>query len=102
MDNTHSDDAASRDTSAAGAASPAVAGMNRRQFLGTAAAAGGLLLAPSIARGQQFTDWGWPQPYEQISAKSKAWLQSKGWWPLNAGWIVVWSGQELIGNIMMT
>ena len=29
-----------------------------------------------------------------ISAKSKQWLQGKGWWPLNAAWIVVWSGQE--------
>jgi sulfonate transport system substrate-binding protein len=96
MDTKHSDDGAANGTS-----TPA-SGMNRRQFLGTAAAAGGVLLAPSIARAQQFTDWGWPQPYDQISAKSKAWLQSKGWWPLNAGWIVVWSGQELIGNIMMT
>jgi sulfonate transport system substrate-binding protein len=82
-------------------ADPPASGMNRRQFLGTAAAAGGALLAPGIARAQQFTDWGWPTPYDQISAKSKAWLQSKGWWPVNAGWIVVWSGEELIGNIMM-
>ena len=81
-------------------------GVGRRQFLtSTATAMGGLLLgdlatssiaraqaptAPAVAKGG-FTEWGWPQPYEQISEKSKQWLQSKGWWPLNAAWIVVWS-----------
>ena len=83
--------------------------MDRRRFLGaTAATAGGLLLgdlavpsdAQAQAAAQRFTDWGWPQPYEQISAKSKQWLESKGWWPLSAGWIVVWSGEEMIGNIL--
>jgi sulfonate transport system substrate-binding protein len=91
----------------------------RRQFLGgVAKAAGGLLLAdvvglsnasaqagpsgaPAIST-RKFTDWGWPQPYEQISAKSKQWLQSKGWWPLGAAWIVVWSGQEMVGHVMQT
>jgi len=96
-----------------------VTGFRRREFLAsTAGAFGGLLLdkiaAPSDAAAQQppiaapavssvkFTDWGWPQPYEQISAKSKQWLQSKGWWPLGAAWIVVWSSEESIGNILQT
>src|SRR6185437_10722744 len=94
-------------------------GAQRRQFLGNVVkAAGGLLLgdlaagtaaiaqpstgaAPAVG-ARKFTDWGWPQPYEQISAKSKQWLQSKGWWPLNAAWIVVWSGEEMVGHVLQT
>ena len=91
----------------------------RRQFLGgVAKAAGSLLLAdivgmpgasaqPSANKApavitRKFTDWGWPLPYEQISAKSKQWLQGKGWWPLGAAWIVVWSGEEMVGHVMQT
>ena len=57
---------------------------------------------PSAIAEEGFTDWGWPQPYEQISEKSRRWLESKGWWPLNAAWIVVWSSEESIGNILQT
>lgn len=86
-------------------------GLGRREFLASSATAfGGLLLgkvaAPSVAAAAvnvpKFTDWGWPQPYEQISAKSKQWLQSKGWWPLSAAWIVVWSGEEIVGHVLQT
>lgn len=80
-------------------------GLRRRELIAAAAAATGSLalgVVPGTARAQQFTDWGWPQPYEQISAKSKAWLESKGWWPISAGWIVVWSGEELIGHILQS
>lgn len=88
---------------------------SRRQFLGDiakvtgAAVLGGL--APSAAWGQgqapavivrKFTEWGWPLPYEPISAKSREWLQSKGWSPLEAAWMVVWSGQEMVGNVTQT
>ena len=96
-----------------------LAGLRRREFLASGAGAFGNLLlgkiaAPNGAAAQQppvaapgvsrieFTDWGWPQPYEQISAKSRQWLQGKGWWPLGAAWIVVWSGEESIGNILQT
>ena len=90
---------------------------DRREFIGSVAkAAGTLLLADVVgmprAAAQQgtapavvtkkFTDWGWPLPYEQVSAKSRQWLQSKGWWPLGAAWIVVWSGEEMVGHVMQT
>lgn len=112
MDESKSDDGSGKVTTDSGAALP------RRRFLGNVAkATGGLLLADLAAssaraqtsgsaapavQSQKFTDWGWPLPYEQISPKSKQWLQSKGWWPLNAAWIVVWSSQEMIGHILQT
>src|SRR5207245_1690391 len=81
--------------------------VDRRRFLGYTAVATGSLLAgglgqarPAVAQAQ-FTEWGWPLPYEQISTKSRQWLQGKGWWPLNAGFIVMWSGEELLGSILM-
>jgi sulfonate transport system substrate-binding protein len=85
--------------------------LGRREFLvstanvlGTLAlgdvAALGAARAEGAAGATKFTDWGWPQPYEQISPKSKQWLESKGWWPLNAAWIVVWSGEEMIGTVL--
>jgi sulfonate transport system substrate-binding protein len=112
------DDSKSNDSPRAVPAESAT-GLQRRQFLGNVVkAAGGLLLgdfaAPTAASAQptsspapavgaqKFTDWGWPQPYEQISAKSKQWLQSKGWWPLSAAWIVVWSSEEMIGHVLQT
>lgn len=86
--------------------------VGRREFLGSAAGlASGLLLGDTSSVVAQttagstptkFTDWGWPQPYDQISATSKQWLQSKGWWPLNAAWIVVWSGEEMVGNVLQS
>src|ERR1700674_2651853 len=82
--------------------------LDRRKFLGTVAATAGCLRLGDLANSdgaraqsdQKFTEWGWPQPYDQISPKSKQWLESKGWWPINAGWIVVWSGEEMISNIL--
>ena len=93
--------------------------LGRRKFLASAAKGFGSLLlgklaTPRIARAQpssvtaptvttvRFTDWGWPEPYEQISDKSKQWLKSKGWWPLSAGWVVVWSGEETVNNVLQT
>jgi sulfonate transport system substrate-binding protein len=107
MDDSKANDGSANVPAAEGASAP------RREFLATMAkAAGGLLLgdlaagnvhaqAPAVST-RKFTDWGWPLPYEQVSAKSKQWLQSKGWWPLGAAWIVVWSGEEMVGNVMQT
>lgn len=77
---------------------------HRRRFLkdGVAAlgAAGafamGMTPARSVARSK-FTDWGWPQPYRQVSGKSIDWLKSKGWWPLQVSWNPLWSD----GNVTM-
>jgi sulfonate transport system substrate-binding protein len=87
--------------------------LGRRDFLASTANVLGTLALGNIAAltgayaqgaagAAKFTDWGWPQPYEQISPKSKQWLESKGWWPLNAGWVVVWSGEEMINNILQS
>src|SRR5208282_3032552 len=113
MDESNSSDISS------GVTPEATERFGRRDFLGTVVkAAGGLVLgdlvtatatkaqpassSPAVIGGQRFTDWGWPLPYEQISAKSKQWLQSKGWWPINAAWIVVWASEDMIGNVMQT
>lgn len=113
MDTSKPDDSGESASTETRALSP------RREFLtNIAKAAGGVvlgdLLAAPLANAQtggatapavitqKHTDWGWPLPYEQISAKSKQWLQSKGWWPLNAGWIVVWASEDMIGHVMQT
>jgi sulfonate transport system substrate-binding protein len=59
------------------------------------------LAAALPAKAQtSFTAWGWPQPYEQVSAKSIAWLKDKGWWPLGVGWQGPFSGQNTINVVM--
>ena len=58
------------------------------------------LFATSPAAAQGFTDWGWPQPYEKVSAKSVDWLKQKGWWPLGFGWQGPFSGQNTINVVM--
>lgn len=54
----------------------------------------------AAATEKQFTDWGWPLPYEKISDKSVAWLQQKGWWPLVFGWQGPFSGQNTINVVL--
>lgn len=53
---------------------------------------------PSLA--QQFTPWGWPQPYEVVSDQSIAWLKSKGWWPVAVAWQPRSSGQNAVNAVM--
>jgi ABC-type nitrate/sulfonate/bicarbonate transport system substrate-binding protein len=59
---------------------------------------GGVLLTAAVApaEAQQFTAWGWPQPYEQVSPKSIDWLKQQGWWPLQYGYQAPWLGQATI------
>ena len=69
----------------------------RRTFLAAGIALAGLTTA---AQSQQFTEWGWPQPYEKVSDKSVAWLKQKGWWPLQVAFQSPWSGQNNINIVM--
>jgi sulfonate transport system substrate-binding protein len=77
--------------------------LSRREFLGHSAIAAGAvglapgLLASSPAMAASFTEWGWPQPYEKVSAKSIEWLKSKGWWPFQVAWNPLWSD----GNVVL-
>lgn len=46
------------------------------------------------------TQWGWPQPYEKVSAKSVQWLKSKDWWPLKVAWNPMWSDGNVVLFVM--
>lgn len=48
-------------------------------------AIGSAAAQPTSGPNVKATQWGWPQPYEKISANSINWLKSKGWWPLRIG-----------------
>lgn len=51
--------------------------------------------AEEVAFSEQgFTEWGWPGPYEEVSASSVEWLKEKGWWPLKVAYQSPWSGQN--------
>lgn len=72
-----------------------------RHVLGAAAMAAALLMAPAAVRAQDnFTEWGWPQPYQKVSDKSVAWLKDKGWWPLGVAWQGPFSGQNAVNVVM--
>jgi sulfonate transport system substrate-binding protein len=77
---------------------------DRRRFLKDGAAllgaagAAAMGINPIESKAQSgSTEWGWPQPYRQISGKSIEWLKSKGWWPLQVSWNPLWSD----GNLTM-
>lgn len=64
--------------------------MKRREFVKVAGMglAGSTVshILPALAQpAKRFTEWGWPQPYEPVSAASIKWLREKGWWPLRFG-----------------
>jgi ABC-type nitrate/sulfonate/bicarbonate transport system substrate-binding protein len=44
----------------------------------------------------QFTEWGWPLPYEKVSEKSINYLKEKGWWPIVYAYQPLWLGQSII------
>jgi ABC-type nitrate/sulfonate/bicarbonate transport system substrate-binding protein len=45
---------------------------------------------------QQFTEWGWPLPYQKISDKSVNYLKEKGWWPLKWAYQPPWMAEATI------
>jgi len=59
-----------------------------------------VLAAGLEASAQQFTQWGWPLPYEQVSVKSIEWLKHQGWWPLQYGYQSPWLGQATIPMVI--
>lgn len=61
--------------------------LNRRDAVKLLGAAGAMAATARLGHAAEgdFTDWGWPQPYEKVSQKSLDWLQSKGWLPLSIG-----------------
>jgi len=78
---------------------------SRREFLrqGIAMAAGlGMAsqFAPSRAAAPATNEWGWPTPYEQVSAESIAQLKSKEWWPLQVAWNPLWSDGNVVLFVM--
>lgn len=69
--------------------------MSRRSFI--QGALGACVALPGLALSQGAsgsTPWGWPQPYQRVSAKSIAWLKSKKWWPLTVAWQPPFAGQN--------
>jgi ABC-type nitrate/sulfonate/bicarbonate transport system substrate-binding protein len=59
-----------------------------------------LALAAPAAAQTQFTQWGWPQPYQRVSDKSVEWLKQKGWWPLGVAFQGPFSGQNTTNVVM--
>jgi sulfonate transport system substrate-binding protein len=73
----------------------------RRRLITSAAAA--MLLGAVNAEAATETEtneWGWPTPYEKVSAKSIQWLKDKGWWPIQVAFQAPWSGQNTVNIVM--
>lgn len=59
-----------------------------------------LVARPAVAAPGDFTEWGWPLPYEKVSQKSIDWLKTKGWWPIRVAFSAPWSGQNSVNIVM--
>ncbi len=66
--------------------------MRRRKFVqwGGVAAMGTVIPQTAISQAAagkagEFNEWGFPHPYEKVSAKSIEWMKGQGWWPLKMG-----------------
>ncbi len=56
---------------------------------------------PTFIPAKQFTPWGWPLPYEPISAGSVDWLQEHSWWPLGIAYRPLFSGSNAVAAMMI-
>lgn len=56
---------------------------------------------PTFIPAQRFTAWGWPLPYETISATSIDWLQQHAWWPLGIAYRPLFSGANAVSEMMI-
>lgn len=74
--------------------------MRRQARIAVLAGALALAVAAPAGAQQKFTDWGWPMPYDRVSAKSVEWLKSKGWWPVQVAFQAPWSGQNTVNIVM--
>jgi len=45
---------------------------------------------------QQFSEWGWPLPYEKVSDQSVTYLKEKGWWPIKWAYQPPWMAEATI------
>ncbi|MBS0446325.1 MAG: hypothetical protein JSR59_10290 [Proteobacteria bacterium] len=69
--------------------------------LAACAAAFGTPRFAAAAVPAKTSEWGWPQPYEQIGAKSVEWLKGKGWWPLRMGIQAYYASVPLWGPLKL-
>ena len=90
----------------------------RRQFLGDVAKVGGGLLLGDLAGNIAYAQTKAPlrrrcnrrnSPIgagrsltNRFRQNPSSGCKSKGWWPINAAWIVVWSGEEMVGHVLQT
>jgi hypothetical protein len=61
-----------------------------------------LLLTVGVTSAQQqFTEWGWPTPYERVSSTSVDWLKAKGWWPVAIASQPPWPCANALATVMI-
>jgi len=47
-----------------------------------------------------FTEWGWPQPYEQVPARTVKWLKDNGYWPIKIGFQTPWMQEATVPIVL--
>ncbi len=57
--------------------------------------------SPTFIPSERFTAWGWPLPYETISATSIDWLQEHAWWPLGIAYRPLFAGSNAVSEMII-